>query len=210
MNRRIGAVVAAGALLIGGLASTPAGAAELPSGFQAKLKAAKRITFGQTVNLLGGCSSGSEFACKKYGALRVSLGPVSLRTPIDPSDAVLVADIKVQNLAKTASGTLPEIRCSNVNEAGGYYVGSVNTQFLDGRTQEQGAYFFGFPNDPKTGGAMKPTACQNAVIWIAPNPDFGKAAAKKAKLAPAAYIPLPPELLAQLEAQQAAGAATAG
>ncbi len=177
---------------------------ELPSVYEAELKAAKRISFGKTISLTA-CTPESFLLspCTKIVPLKVRIGKITYNPPGDgvAAGVVFSVPIKLQNLTSSGGGVIPRIRCSNAREIGQFYGGGDNTSFIPPRSQLTGVVLVGFPEAPSGGVSLKPTQCKDTVIWLLPNnPNYNPVPARSGMVT-AAYIPLPPSLLAALESK---------
>ena len=190
------------------LGFTPVLAAEpakkLPTAYEAELKAAKKVRFGQRVKVAAACVP-SIWKCQRYQPMVVTVRSMTPGTKEGWPDGTPTfnLDVKVENRTKGRNGLIPMIRCANEQGKGSWYQGSVDVGDMPSRSRQEGTVIVSFP--PASGDlsapAIKPSECVNAVIWLEPSPTsftFTKKEAKKAKMPSDAYIPLPKGFLATL------------
>ena len=181
-------------------------AKELPSAYQAELKAAKKVQFGQRVAIASECVERKGFECKKYKPVVVTVRSMTpgTREGWPEGTPTFNLDVTIENRTSSSGGLLPTLRCANVKGDGSFYFDSVETQSIPAMSRQDGNVIVSFPDiDSETNIAVTPAACEQAVIWLRPVSyfDLTKKEAKKAKMPGAAYIPLPPGFLATLPSQ---------
>lgn len=175
----------------------------LPSAYEAELKNAKRIGFGQRIALASECQKSTMSGCTKYRPVAVTVRSMTPSTRAGWPDGTPTfnLDVTVQNLTGSSGGLLPTLRCANSTSSGSFYADSVETQSIPAKSQQSGIVIVSFPEaNSQDNIAIKPSECLNAVLWLKPVSSFDLTAtqAKKAKMFGAAYIPLTPEFLATL------------
>ena len=176
---------------------------DLPSAYAAELKAAKKVRFGQRVAIASECVKRKGFNCTKYKPVVVTVRSMTpgTREGWPEGTPTFNLDVSIENRTGTSGGLLPALRCANVEGDGSFYFDSVETQSIPAMSRQDGVVIVSFPDiDSESNIAVKPSECENAVIWLRPVSyfDLSKKEAKKAKMSGAAYIPLAPEFLATL------------
>jgi hypothetical protein len=190
-------------LLSTGTAVAGEPAKPLLDAYQAELRDAKKIRFGQKVSLAAACVKFSGFTCKKYAPVSVvvrSMTP-SEREGWPEGTPTFRLDVVVENRTKATTGLLPKLRCANGPNDGAFYIESVETQSIPAMSRQSGGVIVSFPSAGRSGlEAIQPQQCRDAVIWLKPVSSFDLSAgeAKRAKMFGAAYIPLPHNFLAGL------------
>jgi len=178
-------------------------ARDLPTAYEAELKAAKKIRFGQRAALASECVKRKRFTCTKYKPVVVTVRSMTpgTREGWPEGTPTFNLDVTIENRTSSSGGLLPALRCANVEGDGSFYFDSVETQSIPAMSRQDGGVIVSLPDiDSESNIAVKPSECENAVIWLRPVSyfDLSKKEAKKAKMSGAAYIPLAPDFLATL------------
>lgn len=195
------------ALLGASLAHTPSASANLPSAYEAKLKLATKVSFGQAVPLaVPNCkivkvkSKYSEKCTYEKFVITVnSFKFYDVRTPIGVEESSYAIDIKMENFASQDTGLdIGEfLKCKSSRSGSPFYSDGINPQSVPAKSQDGGIVISSFPDE------IDVTKCESPVLWISLTSSAGAdvknkkmmAEIKKKKLIGIAYIPLTPDLL---------------
>ena len=194
-------------LLGASLAHTPSASANLPSAYEAKLKLATKVGFGQAVPLaVPNCkivkvkSKYSEKCTYEKFVITVnSFKFYDVRTPIGVEESSYAIDIKMENFSSQDTGLdIGEfLKCKSSRSGSPFYSDGINPQSVPAKSQDGGIVISSFPDE------IDVTKCESPVLWISLTSSAGAdvknkkmmAEIKKKKLIGIAYIPLTPDLL---------------
>jgi hypothetical protein len=195
---------------------TPVASASLPTAYEAKLKLATKVDFGQEVPLaLANCKSVKvksklTWRCT-YEKLMVTVNSFKFydRSPIygDTFDYPkgeqfrYSIDVKMENYSSNETGLLVGdlLRCksSGSQSSSPFWADGLNPQFVPPKSQDSGVIISSFPEE------VSADKCESPIILLSPtswavnlNDKKEMKEVKKKKLLGMAYIPLTPQMLA--------------
>lgn len=184
----------------------PVASANLPSAYEAKLKLATKVNFGQAIPLAvpnckfvrvkGKITEKCTF--EKFVITINSFKFFDKRTSIEIENSTYAIDLKLENFTSQERGLdIGEfLKCRSSRSNSDFYSDGINPQAIPSRSQDGGVVIASFPDD------IQSDKCESPVLWIqlsnsADLKDKKLAAEiKKKKLVGAAYIPLTTEMLA--------------
>ena len=181
--------------------------ATLPSAYDAKLKLATKVGFGQAIPLaVPSCkivkvkSTYSE-KCT-YEKFIITINSFKFndkRTPIGVEESSYAIDIKMENYSSQDTGLdIGEfLKCKSSRSGSPFYSDGIDPQRVPAKSQDSGIVISSFPDE------IDVTKCESPVLWISLTSSAGAdlknkkmmAEIKKKKLIGVAYIPLNQDLL---------------
>jgi len=183
----------------------PVATAKLPSAYEAKLKLATKVKFGQAIPLAvpncklvkvkGKVTEKCTF--EKFTITINSFKFFDKRTPIGVEESSYAIDLKLENYSSRENGLdVGEfLKCKSSRSGAPFYSDGINPQGIPAKSQDAGVVISSFPDE------ISIEKCESPVLWIqlsnsADLKDKNLAAEiKKMKLVGAAYIPLTAEML---------------
>jgi len=194
------AAVAAIGLIITAAPATQA----LPSKFQKELALAKKTTIGKPVKIaVPSCpfTFPVKYSKCKLPYLQVTVTEFSFLDDLGWPDGTLRYNLsmKIENFSNDEAGLMigPMLRCSNSAGDANYYADGWGASGIPAKSEDSGTLIMTFPGD------IPASECKDPTIWLEPQGSMGisnkklNAEMKKKKLAPAAYISIPAELVTQ-------------
>jgi hypothetical protein len=185
----------------------PVASAALPSAYDAKLKLATKVAFGQAIPLaVPNCkivkvkSKYSEKCTyEKFVIVVNSFKFNDIRTPIGVEESSYAIDIKMENYSSREMGLdVGEfLKCKSSRSGSPFYSDGIDPQSVPAQSQDEGVVISSFPDE------IAIANCESPVLWISLGSYAGAdvknkkmmAEIKKKKLIGIAYIPLSPQLL---------------
>lgn len=189
------------------LVHTPSASADLPSAYEAKLKLATKVSFGQAISLaVPKCKFvkvKSKYSEKcTYEKFTITVNSFKFndrRTSITVEESSYAIDIKMENFSSQETGLdVGEfLKCKSSRSGSPFYSDGINPQSVPAKSQDGGIVISSFPDE------IDVTKCESPVLWISLTNSAGAdiknkkmmAEIKKKKLIGVAYIPLTPQLL---------------
>lgn len=187
----------------------PSASANLPSAYEAKLKLATKVSFGNAIPLaVPSCKIvkvKSKYSQKctyeKFVFTINSFKFFDRRTSIAVEESTYAIDIKMENFSSQDTGLdIGEfLKCKSSKSGAPFYSDGINPQSVPAKSQDGGIVISSFPDE------IDVSKCESPVLWISLTNSAGAdvknkammAEIKKKKLIGIAYIPLTPELLSQ-------------
>lgn len=190
------------------LAPIQGASANLPSAYEAKLKLATKMNFGQPISLaVPNCkykkvkSKMTEVCTYEKFVITVNSFKFNdIRTPIGVEESSYAIDVKLENYSSRDTGLdVGEfLKCKSSRSGSPFYSDGIDPQSVPSGSQDAGVVISSFPDE------IAVEKCEMPVLWIAltnysadlKNKKMMKEIRKK-KLVGAAYIPLTAEMLAK-------------
>lgn len=189
------------------LVHIPSASANLPSAYEAKLKLATKVNFGQAIQLavpkckIVKVKSKYSETCT-YEKFTITVNSFKFndrRTSIAIEESSYAIDIKMENFSSQDTGLdVGEfLKCKSSRSGSPFYGDGINPQSVPAKSQDGGIVVSSFPDE------IDVTKCESPVLWIMLTNSAGAdvknkkmmAEIKKKKLIGIAYIPLTPQLL---------------
>ena len=185
----------------------PSASANLPSAYDATLKLATKVNFGQAIPLaVPNCKIvkvKSKYSQKcTYEKFTVTVNSFKfndVRTPIGVEENSYAIDVKMENFSSQETGIdVGEfLKCKSSRSGSPFYSDGIDPQNVPAKSQDGGIVVSSFPDE------IDVTKCESPVLWISLTSSAGAdvknkkmmAEIKKKKLIGVAYIPLTPQLL---------------
>jgi len=195
-------------LLLGSLTIHPSiASAGLESAYEAELKLATKVNFGQPIPLaIQNCkyikvkSKVSEKCNYEKFVITVNSFKFNgIRTPIGVGVSSYAIDIKMENFTSQETGLdVGEfLKCKSSRSGSSFYADGMDPQYIPAKSQEGGIVISSFPDE------VAIDKCELPVLWISLSSYSVNIKDKKMmkelkknKLVGAAYIPLTPQMLA--------------
>ena len=189
------------------LVHIPNASANLPSAYEAKLKLATKVSFGQAIPLavpkckIVKVKSRYSEKCtyEKFTITVNSFKFYDRRTSIVVEESSYAIDIKMENFSSQDTGLdVGEfLKCKSSRSGSPFYSDGINPQSVPAKSQDGGIVISSFPDE------IDVTKCESPVLWISLTNSAGAdvknkkmmAEIKKKKLIGIAYIPLTSQLL---------------
>lgn len=204
MRKKVGLLVLV-ALVSSTLLPLAMASANLPSAYEAKLKLATKVKFGQAIALaVPNCKlvkvKGKVTEKCTFGKFTITVNSFKFfdkRTPIGIEESSYAIDLKLENYSSRENGLdIGEfLKCKSSRSGSPFYGDGINPQGIPAKSQDAGVVISSFPDE------ISIDECESPVLWIqlsnsADLKDKKLAAEiKKKKLVGAAYIPLTAEML---------------
>jgi len=195
-------------MLLGSITVYPSVAyAGLDSAYEAELKLATKVNFGQPIPLaIQSCKYvkvksriSEKCSFEKFVITVNSFKFNDVRTPIGVEESSYAIDIKMENYSSQETGLdVGELlKCKSSRYGSPFYADGIDPQYIPAKSQDSGVVISSFPDEIAIG------KCELPVLWISlssysMNIKDKKLMSqiKKKKLVGAAYIPLTPQMLA--------------
>jgi len=182
--------------------------ASLPSAYEAKLKTATKVNFGQPIPLaVPNCKitkvKGKLTEVCKYEKFVVTVNSFKffdVRTPIGVEESSYAIDVKLENYSSQDTGLdIGEfLKCKSSRSNSPFYSDGIDPQTVPAGSQDNGVVISSFPDE------IAIEKCEMPVLWISLSSYSADlknkkmmTEIKKKKLIGAAYIPLTPQMLAK-------------
>ena len=190
------------------IAYAPLASAKLKSPYEIKLKAAKKVRFGQAVPLaVESCKTEKKkkkliekCVYEKFVVKVKSFEFYGKETPIDKELSTFAIDVTMQNYSSQEVGLEVGslLQCKSSKSDSNFYADGIDPQFLPAKSTVSGTIISSFPDD------IAVSKCKMPVLWLSVNyfkPDLKNkttvAQLKKKKLVGVAYIALTPKDLVE-------------
>jgi len=183
----------------------PVAAAKLPSAYEAKLKLATKVKFGQPIPLaVANCNivkvKGKFTERCTYEKFVITVNSFKFfdrRTSIQVENSTYAIDLRLENYSSQERGLdIGEfLKCKSSRSNSDFYGDGIDPQGIPAKSQDSGVVIASFPDD------IQSNKCESPVLWIQLSNSVDwkdkKLAAelKKKKLVGAAYIPLTTQML---------------
>lgn len=204
MRKSVG-LLALVALVGSTLLPLPMASANLPSAYEAKLKLATKVKFGQPIPLaVPNCKIvkvkgkfSEKCTYEKFVITVDSFKFFDRRTSIEIENSTYAIDLKLENFSSRERGLdIGEfLKCKSSRSNSDFYRDGIDPQAIPAKSQDAGVVVASFPDD------IQSDKCESPILWIQLSNSVDwkdkklSAEIKKRKLVAAAYIPLTAEML---------------